>query len=343
VNITKKRLRIVLLILIGLSILYFLWMVRSSLYPFLIAFAIAYVLNPAVGVLTRRGTPRIPAILMVYAMLGSIVGIFAIFLVPILIRELSEFAATVPEFTRRMQILIEEIHIRYDSVVLPNVLRPIVDESIAKIQIGLQQFVRDIFDALLTLVTHTVGLLVVPILAFYILNEWEEIGQAIREFIPIAWRREFLLMLEEIDKVLSGVIRGQLTVGLFVMVLVSSGLHILGLDFAILIGIVAGLLDVVPYFGAVVGAVPAVALAALQSPGMVLKVILLFLVIHQLEGSILAPKILGDNVGMHPLTVVFALLVGGELFGFLGMLLAVPIAAILKVIAKHAISWMLEH
>jgi predicted PurR-regulated permease PerM len=342
-NITKRRLRIAILILIGLSILYFLWLVRGSLYPFLIAFAIAYVLNPAVLVLTRRGTPRIPAIIIVYATLGSIVGIFVVFLAPILIRELSDFTATVPEFTRRMQILIEEIRIRYDSAVLPDVLRPIIDESIAEIQIGLQQFVRDIFDALLSLVTHALGLLIAPILAFYILNEWKEIGQTIREFIPIAWRREFLLMMEEIDTVLSGVIRGQLTVGLLVMVLVSIGLYFLGLEFAILIGIFAGLLDVVPYFGAVVGAVPAITLAVLQSPGMVLKVILLFLLVHQLEGSILAPKILGDNVGLHPLTVIFALLVGGELYGFLGLLLAVPIAAILKVIAKHAIGWVREH
>lgn len=341
-NINRRWLRIIMLITVGIGVLYFLWMIKAVLYPFLIAFGIAYVLNPAVCVLTRRGTPRIPAILMVYVALGSIAGLASIFFTPILLRELNEFAARVPEFTQRAQLLVEELHLRYDSAVLPNALRPIIDEAIAGGEVRLQHFIRDIFNGILNLMTHMIGLLIAPVLAFYMLNDWEAMGNKLKEFIPITWRREFLLMVEEIDAVLSGVIRGQLTVGLLVMVLVSIGLHVIGLDFAILIGIFAGLLDVVPYFGAVAGAIPAVLLALLHSPGVAVKVILLFFVVHQLEGSILSPKILGDNVGLHPLTVVFVLLVGGELYGLLGLLLAVPVAAILKVIAKHTMEWLVE-
>jgi predicted PurR-regulated permease PerM len=331
-----------MMIAVSTGSLYFLWLVKAVLYPFVVAFAVAYVLHPAVCVLTARGTPRVTAILMVYAALGGIIGLAAIFFTPILFRELNEFAARVPEFTQRAQRLVEELQLHYDSAILPAVLRPAVDEAIAEVEVGLQRFVRDIFNGLLTLATHVIGLLVAPVLAFYMLADWEAIGDKLKEVIPIAWRREFLLMTQEIDAVLSGVIRGQLTVGLLVMVLVSIGLHVIGLDFAVLIGIFAGLLDIVPYFGAVVGAIPALVLALLHSPGVALKVLLLFFAVHQLEGTVLSPKILGDSVGLHPLTVVFVLLVGGELYGLLGLLIAVPVAAILKVIVKHAMEWIVK-
>lgn len=341
-HINTRQLRIIMMIAVSISIMYFLWLVRAVLYPFFIAFAIAYVLQPAVRVLTNRGTPCVPAIFMVYVSLGSIAGLAGIFLTPVLLRELSEFAARVPEFTQRAQMLVEDAQLCYDSVVLPTSLRPVIDEVIVKTEAGLQQLVRDIFHGLLGLMTHMIGLLIAPILAFYILKDWTSLGDKLKEIIPITWRREFLLMVQEIDSVLSGVIRGQLTVGLLVMLLVGIGLHVIGLDFAILIGIFAGLLDVVPYFGAIVGAVPAVLLALLYSPDVVLKVIVLFFLVHQLEGSVLAPKILGENVGLHPLTVVFVLFAGGELYGLLGMLLAVPVAAVLKVMAKHAVEWLVE-
>lgn len=342
-QINKRRLRIMLLLAVSLAILYFLWLVRAVLYPFLIAFAIAYVLHPALCVLTKRGTPRVLAIFMVFAALGGIVGLIGIFLTPVLLRELTEFAARVPEFTARAQMLGTQLQSDYTSVVWPDTVRPVVDEAVMELEQGLQQFVRGIFNGMLGLMTHMIGLLISPILAFYMLNDWEAIGDKLQEVIPMAWRREFLCVVQEIDAVLTGVIRGQLTVGLLVMILVSAGLYIIGLDFAVLIGIFAGLLDVVPYFGAIAGALPAVLLALLYSPAVVVKVVLLFFIVHQLEGSVLSPKILGDNVGLHPLMVVFVLLVGGELYGLLGLLLAVPVAAVLKVLAAHALEWLVEH
>lgn len=341
-NIMARRLRIAMLLVTGLLLVLFLWTVRSILYPFIIALVIAYVLNPAVCVLTRRGTPRIPSILMVYTAVGSIIGLCAIFLAPLFLRDLNEFAAKIPEFSQRMQVMVEELRLRYDNVMLPATLRPVIDDSIAELELRSQLFVRDIFNGLISLMTNIIGLLITPILAFYLLNDWEAFAQRTKEFIPIAWRREFLLMFAEIDGVLCGVIRGQATVGLLVMLLVSFGLHSIGLEFAILIGIFAGLLDIIPYFGAIVGAIPAVALALMHSPGLAIKVVILFFVVHQIEGSILAPKIIGGNVGLHPLMVVFVLLAGGELYGLLGLLLAVPVAAIIKVVARHAVGWMLE-
>lgn len=336
----QRGLRLTLLIGAGAGILYFLWLVRAVLYPFVIAFAFAYILNPAVGKLISRGVPRVPAILIVYALLGGTAGLASVFLTPVLLGDLSEFARRVPEFTYQAELLAGEFQMHYDSVLLPDILRPVLDEAISGLERGLQQFVRDVFNGLLMLLTHSIGLVITPVLTFYMLHDWLVIGETLRNIIPLNWRREVLLMTEDMDKVLSGVIRGQLTVGLAVMILVSSGLYVIGLDFPILIGIFAGLLDVVPYFGAVVGAIPAVLLALLYSPGVALKVVTLFFIVHQLEGCILAPKILGDNAGLQPLTVVFALFVGGELYGLLGLLLAVPVAAVLKVIAKHALEWL---
>jgi predicted PurR-regulated permease PerM len=138
-------------------------------------------------------------------------------------------------------------------------------------------------------------------------------------------------LLTQINAVLSGFIRGHLLVALIVALISFLGLSILQVDFALLIGFTAGILDIVPYFGPIIGALPAVVIALLESPLKALYVIVLFFIIHQLESTIVSPKILGDRVGLHPLAVVFVLLAGGQLAGIVGVLLAVPVTAGFKI------------
>jgi len=155
-------------------------------------------------------------------------------------------------------------------------------------------------------------------------------------------RKDVLDLGRKVNHVVSGFLRGQLIVSCIVGILVASCLSLLGVKYAIIVGIFAGLADIIPYFGPLISAVPAVALALTVSPWTALWVVILLIAIQQFEGSVLSPKIVGDRVGLHPLTVIFAVLAGGELMGILGMLMAVPVAATVKVVAAHVGDRILE-
>ncbi|MEW6230265.1 MAG: AI-2E family transporter, partial [Bacillota bacterium] len=154
-------------------------------------------------------------------------------------------------------------------------------------------------------------------------------------WIPGRWRSEVVGLLIEMDHALGSFIRGQLLVSGIVGVLISLGLSIIGVDFALVIGLLAGIFDIIPYFGPVIGAVPAIALALLKSPVLVIYVVVLFVVVNQIESAIVGPNILGEQIGLHPVAVIFAILAGGHLFGVTGVLLAVPVAAIIKVFLRY--------
>lgn len=316
---------------------YFLWLVRSGLYPFIIAMFLAYLLNPVVSALEKRGLRRSWAILLIYAVVFGALFIGGTRLIPLLIRELENFGRELPLMISKGEELLQELQSQYQNSALPYSLRVAIDNGFTTVQQEAQLFIASVVNGLIALVTHSIGLAITPILAYYLLHDWSEINSKLLQLMPVRWRHEVVLTFRDVDKVLSGVIRGQLTIAMIVGILVSLGLYLLGVKYAILIGILAGMLDIIPYFGAFIGATPAVTLALLSSPWLAVKVVVLFLVIHQLEGTVIGPKILGDNVGLHPLSVIFFLFVGGELAGLAGMLLGVPVAAIGKVFFRHLV------
>ncbi len=337
---TKKNVRLAILILFSLAIVYFFWLVRNGLYPFIIALLLAYLLNPPVCYLEKKGLSRGLAITLVYVVLFTILILGGARLIPVFVRDLESFAKELPQILNKVEELFYLIQNHYHNSVLPYSMRIAIDDAVLSMQQTGQGFIRDLTDSIMGLISHFIGLAITPILAFYFLHDWRQIKESFTLLIPCRWRHEYTLALKDVDKVLSGVIRGQLTVAVIVGILVSSGLYLFKVPFALLIGIAAGLLDIIPYFGAFIGATPAITLALLESPVLAVKVGLLFFIIHQLEGSIIGPKILGESVGLHPITVIFFLFAGGELFGIIGMLLGVPVAAVGKVLIKHAIRMM---
>jgi sporulation integral membrane protein YtvI len=336
-QLTKKHVRLAIIILFLLGTVYFLWLVRSGLYPFIIALVLAYLLNPAVCYLDKKGLSRGLAITLLYVVLFTVVILGGGRLIPIFVRDLESFAGELPHILNKVEELFYLIQNHYHNSVLPYSMRLAIDDAVLSLLQAGQSFARDLTDGIMGLVAHFIGLAITPILAFYFLHDWREIKEGFMLLIPCRWRHEYTLALKDVDKVLSGVIRGQITVAIIVGILVSSGLYFFKVPFALLIGIAAGLLDIIPYFGAFIGATPAITLALLESPVLAVKVGFLFFAIHQLEGSIIGPKILGESVGLHPITVIFCLFAGGELFGIIGMLLGVPVAAVGKVLIKHGI------
>ncbi|MBP2642296.1 MAG: tqsA 2 [Firmicutes bacterium] len=337
-KLTRIEIRWSLVILSFIVMIYFTWRVRSSLYPFIIAFLLAYILNPAIRYVSEKGSiKRGWAIGLVYLVLFSVVFLGGSFLIPIVVEDLESVARELPEMTSKGETLLHILELNYQNFALPQSLRIALDTGLINFQTDLQQTINDLVASLVTMLTHSAGLLISPVLAFYLLHDWSDIKGSLRGVLPGRWHKELYVTLQEVDKVLSGIIRGQLLIALLVGILVSTGLYFLGIRYALIIGILAGMLDIIPYFGAFIGAVPAVTVALLDSPFLAIKAAILILAIHQLEGTVIGPQILGESAGLNPLTVILVLFIGEECAGLAGMVLAVPITAISKVIVCHVI------
>lgn len=334
---TKRHVRLAIIILSLMAGGYFIWLVRNGLYPFIIGLFLAYLLNPAVCFIEKKGIGRLWAIVLVYLILFSILIIGGSQFIPLLVHELESFGKDLPQMGNKVEELIQMIQDQYKNSALPFSMRVALDQTVIKVENEVQIFVNAVAQGIVNMLSHIIGLVISPVLAFYLLHDWYQIKEQLLSLLPSHWRPEIISIFRDINKILNGVIRGQILIAVLVGILVSTGLYFLDLRYALLIGILAGLLDVIPYFGAVIGAAPAVMMALLYSPWLAIKVIVLFLIVHQLEGCIIQPKILGESVGLHPLSVIFFVFIGGELGGLLGMLIGVPLAAIGKVCIRHMI------
>lgn len=314
----------------------FLYRVRGILTPFLVGAAIAYLANPFVVKLEQREVPRPVAIILVYMVLAVIVILAFYLILPNLINELNQVLALLPRQTDKLENITRGAVGDLRRLRLPANLQEIVDGVIGRAEQVVQQFARRLVDFILAAFSRLFSLLLAPVLAYYLLRDWEDIGNYFMKIIPAQYRSDCLCLLQEVNSVLNGFIRGQLIVSAIVGGLITLGLVALQIRFATLLGLTAGLFDVIPYFGPFIGAIPALIFALIASPWKALWVIVLFVVVNQVEGAILTPRVVGGRVGLPPIVTIFVLLAGGHLFGIGGILLAVPVAATLRVLVRFA-------
>lgn len=324
--------KITLYILGIFFLLYLLYLLRSTFTPFLFALIITYILNPPVTYLQKKGIPRILAIALLYLLTFGLLIFAAFIVIPILIRELEAFAVRLPSYTAEIERILLKVQRGYTEAHLPEGIRGILDSHILKIQGFVIRLLGELMGSVLAVFSQLINIILSPIIAFYLLKDWETIKRKALELLPKGIKGKTAFIFREVDGVLSGFIRGQILVGIIVGTFSAIGLFLLNVNFALMLGILAGVTNIIPYFGAVLGATPAVVIAALQSPALALKVIALYIIIQQLESNIITPNIIGQKTGLHQLIIIFALLVGGKLFGIAGMIVAVPVTAILKVL-----------
>ena len=330
----RKTRRLIIFIILALASAYLLYLVRGLLFSFILAAFITYLLNPLVNAMERKGTPRTWAILLAYLALSFVGASIALYGVPRTIEQLNGLSETIPLYTEQIRELIQSIQTRYVSLNIPEAIKQVLDEQLQWVEGHMLEFVSKTVAALIGTVGYIFKILLAPVLSFYILKDLELIKKKAVMTVPEEWRKETFGLFKDIDRVLGSFIRGYLLVASIVAGMTTVAMAILGMEFALMLGLFAGLTELIPYFGPLIGAIPAVGLALLKSKWLGIKVALAFLIIHQLEGNIISPKILGDRVGLHPLIVIFSLLAGGELYGLTGMLLAVPAAAIIGTILK---------
>lgn len=327
-----------ILLLVG----WFFWTVRAILTPFIIALVVAYLLDPAVSFLVSKGFPRTVAILILYLAVALVVSGVVLGLLPRFLGDLNQLAQSVPDYAGRLRFLAASLRDRYRRADLPEGLRVTMDGAISKVATGLQEEISSIMDGVLGFFTGIWSLILAPFVAFYLLQDLDTFKKRAVGCFPRSCRTEVLILAGRIDKVLSGFVRGQLILAAVVALLAGITSHLLGLRFPILLGIFAGLAEIIPYVGPIVGAVPAVLVGLLKSPITGLQVAIAFAIIQQIENAVITPKVMSENVGLHPLTVIFAVLAGGYLAGVWGMVLAVPAAGVIRVLAAYGMEKLVD-
>lgn len=334
------------LVLGGLSVatLWVLWTVRPVLAPFLLAVVLAYLLAPLVNRVSGLGLPRGWAILAVYAALAGVGALVVIKLVPSALTEVRRLTDAIPLYSAQARDIVDGLQRWARDTGLPPELRESLDRLITTIEVRSVAALRRVVDiqTLEAAAGFLVSLLLAPFLAFYLLKDLDYFRDRFVRALPRRYRQEIIQLLRDLDRVISGFVRGQVLLGLSVGSLAALVSALFGLRFAMLLGIWAGLMEFIPYVGPVLGAVPAVLSGFAVSPWRGLQVALAFLAIQQLENAVLSPKIMGESVGLHPIVVLFVVLSGGYLAGPWGLIFALPTAGLLRVLGKFVLEQLTE-
>lgn len=337
----KKYILYAIIIILIFLLIYFIYSIRKPLLeilsPVFIALLLTYLINPLVNILEDKKIPRSLGIIIIYFFVIAAVGVALGFLVPELIRSIRELTQTIPVYLERYNILFYEFVIRYRHSELPIRIKELLDQNIYNIQQSLMNTLQTMVGVITGAFSLFFDIILAVVIAFYMMKDIEKFKKVLVSFVPRKGREWIFVLVRDIDVVLSGFIRGQLFVAMIMSLLTAAGLWILGIKYSLILGIIAGLLDVIPYFGPFLGVVPAVIVAFIDNPIKIIWVLLLYFLVQQLEGAVLSPKIIGNKVGLHPVVIIIAVLAGGKFFGLIGMLLAVPIAGILKVLGHRII------
>lgn len=310
--------------------------------PFGLALILSYILNPLVINVEKRGYSRAWAIGLVYlGFFGTVLALAGVG-IPILLRELASLVNTLPQYTQELSTRISLFRTNFQQLALPGNFHLTVADTLGSFESGLQGQLKDASAALIGLIGYLPDLLLAPFLAFYFLTDWTNLGRRLVSFLPVGWRPEIREILGQIDVALTGFLRGNLLVSFLVGTLTGLGLALAGVRYSLLLGLIMFLADLVPYLGPFIGAIPAILVGLLDSWQKAIWALAVILVVQQIESAVLAPKILSNSTGLHPLTVIFALLLGAHWWGIPGILLSVPVAASAKIVLQHLFSKIVE-
>lgn len=322
------------LALIGLAL--FIWLFKPILLPFILGIAIAYLLNPMVKGLGAMGFNRMAATIIILS--GFLILLLALLAVttPILYKEISQLSDDLPGLIEKIQDAAAPYQTRLQELLGKENGDPIAAlKENAGASIGAGKTLLSSLKAGGAALSGFITIIVlVPFVAFFMMKEWPRVTKWAEDMIPRPHRETVLGLLGKMDKKLAGFVRGQITIALFLAILYAVGLTIVGLKYGFLIGMFAGFFNIIPLVGSTLGLLVGILVAWLQSGDLMFVGLVggIFVAGQLIEGNFLTPKILGDSVGLHPLWIFFALMAGGALFGIVGMLISIPVAAVMSVL-----------
>ena len=319
---TKVILRVVAVLLI----LGFLWVIRDIVVILLLALVLASAMEPMVDYLNHKKIPRSVSVLGAYFVVIALVALVATLMAPLVVEQFQVLSENLPQYAVEIQARYPNLMALFGGADLNGIIQALFSSGggaggVVNRTVGL-------FNGLFAVVT-------VLVVSFYLVAADRGMKKFINDLVPSAHQVVVMSLIEKIQRKMGLWVVGQIIMSLFIFVLTYVGLSILGIKYALFLALIAGLLEVVPYVGPFLSAIPAVFFALIQSPALVVGVIVLYIIIQKTEGYILVPKVMEKTVGTSPLVVLLALLIGFKLAGILGLLLAVPLAgAIMVVIAE---------
>lgn len=320
-----------------------LWLLGATLLPFLMGAAIAYFLDPLVDRLQRLGMGRMVATVIIAVTVVLVCVVVLVVAVPALIWQVQGLAAAMPDYLNQLMTALGR---RYPELFGENsrLWRNMSDFE-AMLRDGGMTVANQLLAGSLKVIDFVILIVVTPVVAFYLMLDWDRLVARVNAILPREHALTIRRLAREIDAVLAGFVRGQLTVCLILGGFYAVGLAFIGLQFGVLVGVVAGLLSFIPYIGSITGMVLSIGIALFQFWGdwvWVAATAAVFFFGQFVEGNILSPALIGKSVGLHPVWLMLALSVFGALFGFTGLLVAVPVAAALGVIGRFIIERYLE-
>lgn len=342
----KRHILFWLGVLVGFIL--FLWFFSSILLPFVAGMALAYFLDPVADWLERRGLSRTMATIVILVCFVTIFVLALMLVIPIIISQFTQFAAALPGYITELQQIISSPQTSF--------LPPWVSAQIETVKENFSQvltqgagfvgsLLAQIWNSGKAIVDVMSLLVVTPVVAFYILLDWDRMVRKVDSWIPRDQVQVVRQIARDMDQSVAGFIRGQGSLCLILGIYYAVGLSLVGLNFGLLIGFVAGMISFIPYIGSLIGLVMAIGVALVQFwPDFpwILAVAAVFFSGQFIEGNILQPKLVGQSVGLHPVWLMFALFAFGALFGFVGLLIAVPAAAVVGVLVRFALARYLD-
>lgn len=305
------------------------------LVPFAASLVLAYLFSPVVLFLEQRRISRTLAIAVIYLVFAVIVFVAWVQIVPLLMEELQSLANELPGYLQQLHDSINLFQDNYQRFNLPPDIREMLDKNLDGLGEAATARLDRLYQSAFEVIGGTLLLLLVPVLTYYFLRDEQYLKRSLIRLVPRNYRRRFLAMARDINRSLGAFLRGSLLVSLAVWLLTYISFLIIRLNFPLVLAGIIGITNLIPIVGPIIGALPALLIALLQSPFQALKVLIIIVAVQQAESQLIYPLIIGRSIGFHPLTIIFALLFAGKLFGFAGLILALPAIIVIRIFFQH--------
>ncbi|MFA4871463.1 MAG: AI-2E family transporter [Patescibacteria group bacterium] len=330
INISSLTLMKVLFIIALVGLLFY---IKSVLLIIFVALILASALDPWVDWLQKHKIPRSFSILLIYLVLLSVIGGIIYLIIPPIVKEVNQLTADFPVYWQNIIKTFADFQNYSDS----HGWSANIQSSLKVLQTNIGGVAGDVFSTIFSFFGGVISFLIILVITFYLTVEEKSLKRLIRSLVPVKYQPYFTHLVNRIQEKIGQWLRGQLILSLIIFVVVFLGLTILGVKYALVLALFAGITELIPYLGPTIGAIPAVFIAFTQSPMLALFVILLYILVQFLENHIIVPKVMQKAVGLNPVVVIVAMLIGAKLAGILGVILAVPVTTALGVILSDFI------
>ena len=337
----------IIIVLLSLILLYsFTMLLRryqfiNDIFLTLIAsIIIAYAFNPIIDYFERKNIKRSLGVLILYLLILAVFVVLGVAVVPNSGRAVRTLVSNLPLYFEQLSDFFDSFYTGYYSTLggLPPVfegIENIIMDSIVKLELWVSDSLTSFVGGIISVVSKLVSIILIPILVMYFLVHKLYFREIVKKLIPTKYREDTLYLASVIDLSLKQFIKGRLLMSLYAGVMTTILLLVLGIEFPFVIGFITGIADIIPYIGPFLGYLPAIFFAAISEPIKILWISIFWVIIQWTENNIVAPKIIGENMGMHPMIILLSIIIGGGIFGVFGMILSVPLVAIIKIIVIY--------